>query len=98
MNSLPPTLESLAARVTVLENANKENHESHGAIYARIEAVEKGHATLDVSLTSIKQVLDEIKADVKDMKEKPVKRWDMIVSESIKWLVVAALGAMVVFK
>lgn len=98
MNSTPLTLESLAVRVTALEKTANENHESHGAIYARIEAVEKGHATLDVSLNSIKQVLDEIKADVKDLKEKPAKRWDMIVSESVKWLVLAALGAMVVFK
>lgn len=98
MNSIPPTLESLAARVTSLEQTAAQNHESHGEIYARIEAVEKGHATLDVSLNSIKQVLDEIKADVKDLKEKPAKRWDMIVTEVVKWLVIAALGAMVVFK
>lgn len=98
MNSLPPTLESLAARITVLENANKENHESHGAIYARIEAVEKGHAVLDTSLTNIWTVLKEIQADIKELKEKPGKRWDAVVTEVVKWLALAALGAMVVFK
>lgn len=98
INTTPLTLESLAVRVTALEHAKDENHESHGAIYARIEAVEKGHTALDVSLNSIKQVLDEIKSDVKELKEKPAKRWDMIVSEVLKWVVLAALGAMVVFK
>lgn len=98
MNSFPPTLESLATRVTALENDIKENHESHGAIYARIETVERGHAVLDTSLTNIWTVLKEIQSDVKELKEKPGKRWDIIVSETLKWAVVAALGAMVVFK
>ena len=98
MNTAPITLESLAVRVTGLEKTASENHESHGAIYARIEAIEKGHAVLDTNLTNIWKVLNEIQADLKELKEKPGKRWDLIVSESIKWLVLAALGAMVVFK
>lgn len=98
MNSTPLTLEALAVRVTALEKTASENHEAHGAIYARIEAVEKGHAVLDTSLTNIWTVLKEIQADLKELKEKPAKRWDMVVSESIKWVALAALGAMVVFK
>ena len=98
MDNSPLTLEALSVRVRALEIADKDNHESHGAIYARLEALEKGHAVLDTSLTNIWTVLKEIQADVKDLKDKPAKRWDTIVSEAIKWLVVAALGAMVVFK
>lgn len=98
MNTTPLTLESLAVRVTVLERTASENHESHGAIYARIEAVEKGHAILDTNLANIWTVLKEIQADVKDLKGKPARRWDMIVNESVKWLVLAALGAVVIFK
>lgn len=98
MNSLPLTMEGLATRITVLEQESKENHESHGKIYARLEAVENGHAVLDSSLKSLKSLCEEIRADVKELKEKPAKRWDMIVSETIKWLVLAALGAMVIFK
>ena len=98
MNSTPLTLESLAVRVTALEKTAEENHESHGAIYARIEAVEKGHAVLDTSLTNIWQVLKEIQSDVKELKDKPAKRWDLIISESIKWLALASLGAMVIVK
>ena len=98
MNSVPITLEGLAVRVTALENSEKENHESRGKIYARLEAVENGHAVLDSSLKSLKDLCEEIRADVKELKEKPAKRWDMIISEAIKWLVLAALGAMVIFK
>lgn len=98
MNSTPLTLESLAVRVTALEKTAAENHESHGAMYARIEAVEKGHAVLDNNLTNIWNVLKEIQADVKEMKDKPARRWDMLANEALKWVVIAALGAMVVFK
>lgn len=98
MNSLPPTIDSLTARITVLEADSKDNHESHGAIYARLEKLETGHAVLDSNLANIWAVLREIQADVKDMKAKPGKRWDLIVSESIKWLALAALGAMFVAK
>lgn len=98
MNSTPLTLEALAVRVTALEKTAAENHESHGAIYARIESVEKGHAVLDASLANIRTVLEEIRADVKDLKDKPGKRWDSLVTEALKWVVLAMLGATVVFK
>ena len=98
MNSTPLTIEALAVRITALEESAKENHESHGEIYARIESVERGNAILDTSLTNIWTVLKEIQSDIKELKEKPAKRWDVIVSETIKWIVVAVLGALVMFK
>lgn len=98
MNSLPPTLESLAARVTALESTAAQNHESHGEIYARIESVEKGHAVLDTSLTNIWTVLKEIQSDVKEMKERPTKRYDKVVETVVQWLIVGVLAAAVVFK
>lgn len=98
MNSTPLTLESLAVRVTALENTAKENHESHGEIYARIEAVEKGHVALDTSLNNIWNVLKEIQADVKEMKARPTKRYDKAVDAIVQWLIVGVLAAAVVFK
>lgn len=98
MNTAPITLESLAVRVTALEKTASENHESHGAIYARIEAVEKGHAVLDTSLENIWTVLKEIQADVKELKDKPTKRYDKAVDTIVQWLIVGILGAAVIFK
>lgn len=98
MNSLPPTLESLATRVTALEGTAKENHESHGKIYERIDGLEKGHAVLDNSLANIWQVLKEIQADVKEMKARPGKRYDRAVEIIVQWLIVGILGAAVIFK
>lgn len=98
MNSIPPTIESLAARVTALEQTAAQNHESHGEMYARIEAVEKGHVALDTSLTNIWNVLKEIQADVKEMKSRPAKRYDKAVDTIVQWLIVGVLAAAVVFK
>lgn len=98
MNSNPPTLESLAVRITSLEGTAKENHESHGEIYARLASLEKGYAVLDNSLTNIWQVLKEIQADVKEMKARPGKKYDKAVEVIVQWLIVGILGAAVIFK
>lgn len=98
MNSTPLTIEALAVRVTALEQTAKENHESHGEIFARIEAVEKGHAVLDTNLTNIWKVLKEIQSDVKEMKERPTKRYDKVIDTVVQWLIVGILGAAVIFK
>lgn len=98
MNSTPLTIEALAVRITALEQTAKENHESHGEIYARIEAVEKGHAVLDTNLTNIWKVLKEIQSDVKEMKERPTKRYDKVIDTVVQWLIVGILGAAVIFK
>lgn len=98
MNSTPITMESLAVRVTALENTAKENHESHGEIYARLEGLEKGHAVLDTSLNNIWTVLKEIQADVKEMKARPTKRYDKAIDTIVQWLIVGILAAAVVFK
>lgn len=98
MNTAPITLESLAVRVTALENTAKQNHETHGEIYARIEAVEKGHAILDTNLANIWKVLNEISADVKEMKARPARRYDKAVDTIVQWLIVGLLAAAIVFK
>ena len=98
MNTAPITLESLAVRVTALENTAKQNHETHGEIYARIETVEKGHAILDTNLANIWKVLNEISADVKEMKARPARRYDKAVDTIVQWLIVGLLAAAIVFK
>lgn len=97
---MPPsvTLESLDARITALEEEVKSNAESHGKIYSRLEAVETGHAVFDANLTNIWSVLKEIQADVKEMKDKPAKRYDKVIEIIIQWLIVGVLGAAIIFK
>lgn len=98
MNSIPPTLDTLAVRITALEQTATRNSEAHGALYARIEAVEKGQAVINTNLKNIEDMCKEISADVKEMKEKPAKRYDTLVTAVLQGILLAALSAAVIFK
>lgn len=98
MNSAPLTLETLAVRVTALEHTAERNSEDHGKIYARVEAVEQGQAVVNNNMNNIITVCNEIKQDVKELKEKPVKRYDSLINSVVQWAVIAALGVWMAVK
>lgn len=98
MNSAPLSLETLAVRVTSLEHTVERNSEDHGKIYARVESVEKGQAVVNNNVSNIITVCNEIKQDVKELKEKPAKRYDSLVNSIIQWIAIAALGAITLIK
>lgn len=98
MNSAPITLESLAVRVTALEHASERNSENHGQLYARIESMEKGYAVVNTNLDNIWTVLREIQSDLKTITDQPRKRMDTIITEAIKYAIIAIFGAITIFK
>lgn len=98
MNSIPITTETIAARVVTLEREMKEVRDELQDHAARIEKAERGHDVVETELTSIRSLCAEIKADVKDLKERPAKRYDTIATAVVQWLILAVLSAAVVFK
>lgn len=98
MNSTPINLDTLAVRILTLEREMSEIRKDLQDYGARLEKAEKGQGVVETELLSIKQLCDEIKADVKDLKERPVKRYDTIATAVVQWLILAVLGAVVVFK
>lgn len=92
------TIEALAVRVKTLEEKAEKNSQDHGQFYARIEATEKGQGIIQADLSNIKTLCNEIKADVKDLKEKPAKRWDGLANSVIQWAVLALLAAYTALK
>ena len=90
LDKLPITPETLATRLTVVEQADHKNSEDHGKFFARIEAIEKSHAVVNTKLDTINAVVQEIKGDVKALSDKPAKRWETVVTEILKWVAVAA--------
>ena len=84
-------------RFTELEDRTKSNTK-------RIDEIEKKQEDLSTIISSVKVVaneqehiktdITEIKTDLKDIKEKPGKRWEEIVDKVI-WAVIAAIGAFV---
>ena len=94
MENIPLTLESLATRVKILEHRDLKNSEDHGKFFTRLEKVETGQTVASEKLESISETVNEIKTDVKAIREAPAKKWDTIVLEIIKWLGLAALGVL----
>lgn len=92
MEHLPLTLETLAARLTILEHDKEKNSVDHGKIYGRLEALENGQGVITTKLDSMFDLMTEMRTDLKSITDKPAKRWDMIVSEFIKGISAAALG------
>lgn len=98
MDSVPLTIDSLAARVVTLEREMKEVRDELQDHASRIETSERGHDVVEAELASIRDLCHEIKTDVRDLKERPVKRYDTIATAIIQWVVLGILGAVIIFK
>lgn len=82
-------------RLTEVEQRSKSNEH-------RLEDLEKRQDNLDelvgtvkvlaVREESVENDVKEIKNDVKSLTQKPAQRWENVVSETIKLLVVAVVG------
>lgn len=82
-------------RLTEVEQRSKSN--TH-----RLEDLEKRQDNLDELVGTVKVLVDreervendviEIKNDVKSLTQKPVQRWESVISEAIKLLVAAFIG------
>lgn len=92
MNSVPPTLESLAIRITALENAEKENHESHKIIYDRMESIELRSAVINDRYERILEEIRDINNKLETIAEQPQKRWDTAVTAVITAVIGIAVG------
>lgn len=102
MNSTPITLESLAARVAMLEKKSEENHDAHDTIYNRIEKLESESGRVDEKYKMIIRDLDELKTQQKEillrietMAQQPAKRWETAVTSCITAIIGAVMGYLV---
>ena len=87
-------------RLTEVEQRSKSNT-------YRLAEMEKRQDNLDDLVGTVKVLADrerrvegdvkEIKSDVKDLKQKPAKRWELVVTEAIK-LLVAIIGGFLLAK
>lgn len=82
-------------RLTEVEARSKSNAHRLDAVEEKQNDLSELVGTVKVLATKEAQVeadVKEIKDDVKILTNKPGKRWELIVTESIKLLVVAILG------
>ena len=84
----------METRIRAIEEDLDRNRDAHKEFYSRIRELEQSAALNRQMIEELK----EIKADVKDLKEKPARRWEMVATQVIQWLIVAALAASALFK
>ena len=84
------SIDSLEERVVALEEDRKRSTATHKEFYDRIRSLEIASNETRVMLEDLK----EIKADLKELKEKPAKRWDNALNIILQALILAALAAM----
>ena len=85
-------------RVADLEKDSERNQHTHKEFYGKFEELGKGQAVADERYGAIQATLAQIQADLKELKEKPGKRWESIVGAVLQWAVLAILAAVMVFK
>lgn len=80
-------------RISALEEDSKRNAEAHREFYSKFEEMKVAYAVTNNNMANITSTLSEIRADVKELKEKPAKRYDAIVM----YIITSVLGALVGF-
>lgn len=84
---------TMRERISALEEDSKKNAEAHREFYGKFEQMKVDNAVANNNMMNITSTLSEIRADVKELKEKPAKRYDAIVM----YIITSVLGALVGF-
>lgn len=79
----------LAPRVEALERANDQHSSTHKEMFERLRDSEKENAVQNANYKAIETKLDELTSIVKNLTEKPGKRWDSF-GDKILWFVIEA--------
>ena len=89
---------SLEQTVVSLKEDSKENQIAHKEMMAKIETISKDNAIANERYQQILTAVNELKADAKELKEKPGKKWDQLMNIVLQWAVLGILTATVIFK
>lgn len=89
---------TLEQSVTNLKEESKENQIAHKEIYAKMEKISQDNAIANERYQQILISMNELKADVKELKDKPAKKWDQLMSIVLQWAVLGLLTATVFLK
>ena len=84
-------------RIEALEADSKHNKDAHKDFYGRLERSHTSVALIEERMGQIKADTEEIKDAVRELKDKPAKRWEGIVEKAL-WAVCAAVIAFLLAK
>jgi len=88
------------SRISALEKDGERNSTQHREFYNNFKDIAVKQEVSDNTMQNMFSVLSEIKNDVKELKEKPVKKWDNISTYTLTAIIGTILGYFfsVVFK
>ena len=89
---------SIEVRVAAIEKDMERNSTAHREFYGKFEALGKQQAVIDERYSQIQAILAQIQTDLKELKEKPGRRWESLTNAVLQWVVLAILGAVIIFK
>ena len=85
-------------RIRVLELDGERNQATHKEFFGRLEKLSRQNAVTDERYQQILTGLSEVKSDVRDLKEKPARRWENLVGMVLQWAVLGILSASLLLK
>jgi predicted branched-subunit amino acid permease len=88
----------LEERVKALEQDSGRNQTTHREFYSKFEGLAVQTALTDERYAAIMTSLAKLETVIEELKGKPGKRWETMVQSTLQWLVVAVLGAIVLFR
>ena len=88
----------LEERVKALEQDSGRNQTTHREFYSKFEGLAVQTALTDERYAAIMTSLAKLETVIEELRGKPGKRWETMVQSALQWLVVAVLGAIVLFR
>ena len=80
----------LVPRIKRLEVDSEHNKEAHKEFYSKLEGSHTDVALIEERVSQIKEDTEEIKASVRELRDKPARRWDSLVDKTL-WAIAAAV-------
>lgn len=87
----------LLHRIKILEEESGHNKASHEKIYDRLNAIERENSATSVQYDQIMANLKDLKDDVSEIKDRPVKRFDAVQMALISAVISAMIGFAIKF-
>ncbi|MBC8571051.1 hypothetical protein [Zongyangia hominis] len=85
-------------RIKALEGDSERNQKTHKEFFSRFEEMKVEAKGIQKDFQNILSVLNEVKSDVKELKDKPGKRWESVVNLLLQWAVLGLLAATMIFR
>ena len=81
-------------RIKELENDSQRNQVTHKEFFARFESMNNRMVGYEKDMSYLTATVTDISKDVKEIKEKPSKRWESLVACALTTIVGAVIGFM----